>query len=129
MLTDQSLGLTIGAKLGLVDTDFIYFLFDKFKLLVQYYIFLQVALACIRRRRRPRTFTNVDITRYGKYPGPAPVPFPPINGWRLAVWARLQNSLLGDWVVTPFIHQTIGINLIRNATSSLKESVLSELYK
>ena len=105
-----------------LDVEQLYFVWGKIVLLVQYGIFAQVTLVCIRRRRRPRTFVNIDQTRYGKYPGPAPIPVPPINGWKLAVWARLQNSLLGDWVITPFIHQTIGVHLIRNGSSNLKQT-------
>ena len=105
-----------------LDMEQLYFFWGKIVLLVQYGIFAQVTLVCIRRRRRPRKFVNIDQTRYGKYPGPAPIPVPPINGWKLAVWARLQNSLLGDWVITPFLHQTIGVNLIRNGTSNLKQT-------
>ena len=61
------------------------------------------------------------LLRYGKYPGPAPISVPVINGWKLAVLARLQNSLIGDWFISPLLLRATGLHEIRFAQCSFKQ--------
>ena len=88
-----------------------------------YYAFLQIVLVLIRRQRRPVEFKNLDITEYGKYPGPAPIALPILNGWRLAFLARLQNSLIGDLVLAPLFTRAMGINSIRYSVCSFPQTL------
>ena len=99
--------IAVFARLDWIEINYFYLFGHSAFKLVAYFVFLQIFLLLIRRRRRPSQFVNLDITRYGKYPGPAPISFPIINGWRLAVLARLQNSLIGDCLITPIIVQAM----------------------
>ena len=88
VIFDFSFIIAVFARFEWVPIEYFHLFGQNFLKLGVYFIYLQIVLLCIRRQRKPRDFINLDITRYGKYPGPAPISFPVINGWRLAVLAR-----------------------------------------